>query len=124
MFNPLKMEAVMNETRSNVQIFLSHGLTLEEVRQEMIKCLQAVHDFGEAEKYDEVSTSPIAGIKFAVTLNKIFGLYNEVLFREFGIAPIHIKEIKSVTVDCIEVVLNMQIDEVFQLVAAQEGGLH
>lgn len=124
MFNPLKIEAVMNETRSNVHIFLNHGYSLKEVRKEMINCLQAVHDFGEAEKYNEVSTSPVAGIKFAYTLNKVFGIYNEVLYKEFGIDPIHIKEIKSVTVDCVEVVLNMPIDEVFQLIASQEGGLH
>lgn len=107
----MTLEAIANEVRGRLADMQG---TPEEMREELMKHLLATYHLSEASLAHILIFSPEAGFAFAHKVNESLGAINEVLFKEYGIAPVHIKELDLAIVTTIEEVTEMDIDSVFE----------
>jgi hypothetical protein len=88
--------------------------TKEEMRAEIMESLLATYHTAETELAPVLMSSFEAGISFALRVQESLGAVNEVLFKEYGISPVHIKELYLIVVETLEEVLEMDIDSIFE----------
>lgn len=88
--------------------------TKEEMRAEMMESLLATYRLSEMKLAPALMSSMETGISFALRVQESLGAVNEVLFKEYGISPVHIKELNLIVVETLEEVLGMDIDSIFE----------
>ncbi|PEZ47008.1 hypothetical protein CN367_11600 [Priestia megaterium] len=124
MFDVQKVEDVKVETRTNINKRFAIGLNAEEVRDQQLKDLQLLHDLAFEREFSQIALSPEYAVGFALKVNGVIGIYNDIIFREFGMTPVHISEILSTVVPSLEWYFDMSIDEIFTHVINNQGGIH
>lgn len=107
----MSLEMVANEIRGHLNKLTG---TKEEMREEMMGSLLATYHLTEAHLAPILMISPEAGFEFAVKVQESLGAVNEVLFKEYGIEPVHIKELDLAVVSTLEAVTEMDIDTLFE----------
>jgi hypothetical protein len=88
--------------------------TPEQKREELLMSLLTTYHSAEMAMALEIILSPEVGFAFAYKVNESLGAVNEVVFKEFGMEPFHIKEMDLATVKTIEDVTGYDIDTVLQ----------
>lgn len=124
MFNVEMIENAKVEARTNINKRFAIGLNAEEVRKEQLKDLQFLHDLLFSQEFNSLALSPEYAVEFALRINGVIGVYNDVIFREFGMTPVHISELLSTVIEGLEWYYDMSIDEIFTKIMENQGGLH
>jgi len=88
--------------------------TPEEKREQLMESLLHTYHITEMSLVHELMFSPEAGFNFALRVNETLGAVNEVIYKEFGIEPVHISELELATIKTIEAVTGDDIDTVFE----------
>lgn len=88
--------------------------TKADKRETLMRDLIGTYQLAETSQAMTLAVSPHAGLEFAHVVNKSLGAVNEVLFNEFDIEPVHIKELNLVTVDTLEELLGDDIDSILE----------
>lgn len=107
----MSLEMISQEVRGRLQDMAG---TKEEVREQIMEQLLATYHFTEMKMLPVIAFSPEAGAQFAIRVQESLGAVNEVLFKENGIEPVHIKELDLAVVDTLEEVTQMDIDTLFE----------
>jgi hypothetical protein len=107
----MTLEAIANEIRGRLADMKG---TPEEMREELLDSLLHTYRHAEMSQVHILMFSPEAGFMFAMKVNESLGAVNEVLFKEYSIQPVHIKELNLAVVDTIEEVTGDSIDTVFE----------
>lgn len=103
------LQEISQEIR--VRVGELEGSTTEK-RVALMHDLKGTYQLAEFTQMFALATSPQASLQFVYKVNKSLGAVNEVLFNEFEIEPIHIKELKLATVDTLEEFLEEDIDTI------------
>jgi hypothetical protein len=107
----MSLEMISQEVRGRLQGMTG---TKEEIREQIMEQLLATYHLTEAKLAHILMFSPEAGVQFALRVQESLGAVNNVLFKENGIEPVHIKELDLAVVATLEEVTNMDIDTLFQ----------
>jgi hypothetical protein len=107
----MSLEMIANEVRGRIADMAG---TKEEVREQVMEQLLATYHFTEMKMLPIIAFSPEAGAQFALRVQESLGAVNDVMFREFGLEPVHIKELDLAVVDTLEEVTEMDIDTLFE----------
>jgi len=103
----MMMKQIAEEIRTHLNTLEG---TPEQKREEFMESLLHTYRMAEFAQLHILMFSPEAGFQFAVKVNESLGAVNDVLFNEYDIQPVHIKELKLAVVDTLEEVTGDDID--------------
>ena len=95
----INLEMIADEIRE----FLSKiDGTPAQKREELMESLLITYHLAEKKLLPFMIVSPELAMDFVYKVSKSLGAVNEVLFKEFGIQPVYIKELKLTTIEALE----------------------
>lgn len=83
-------------------------------REELMERLLITYHLAEEKLLPFLIISPEFAMDFVYKVNTSLGAVNEVLFKEFGIQPVYIKELKLTTIEVLEEYYADDIDILFE----------
>ena len=105
------LQQVATEVRERIQTL--EGST-EEKRDSVMKDLIGTYRITELSLFQYIAQHPDNGFNFIMKVQKSLGAVNEVMANEFGMEPVHIKDLDLAIVDTFEDITGKHIDTLIQ----------
>jgi hypothetical protein len=130
LFTQEDIQIVKTEIRADIERMLAEGKKSTEVREGVQEAMQNTHHHSMMQQISQL-IDPNASLEFIYRFNLSLGIVNEVLFYEYEITPLHLREFESPVVNALEKTSEQDIFELFKqvdmLLADQnenQGGLN
>jgi hypothetical protein len=110
------LQIVVMEARQKIEAMKNEGLDNAQIREEVVEGLHYTTLRAMFQLFPLIA-NPVGGTQFVLSVNKALGAVNEVLYKEYGITPIHISELRNPVVTTLEECLEKDIDTILSELA-------
>jgi hypothetical protein len=107
----MSLQAVAVEAREKVEAMKAEGFSNEKIRKTIVEGISTT-TLMVVFKVLPMLENPVAGVQYTLSVNQALGAVNEVLLKEYDIAPIHISELNNPVVKTLEEFLGKDIDTI------------